>query len=144
MECISYRGGYKYQLKKTYRTEIEIRPDPSILSEFVILDHAGLLEIRSGYAWDGPSGPTIDTPSFMRGSLIHDALYQLIREEHLPETPNRELADQILRRLCLEDGMYRVRAWWVYHAVRKFGNPAADPSRKRPITLAPKGCESEI
>ncbi len=30
-----------------------------------------------------PNGPTIETKTFMRASLVHDALYQLMREEHL-------------------------------------------------------------
>ncbi len=35
----------------------------------------GVLTIRSGYAWDGPGGPAMDTPAAMYGSLSHDALY---------------------------------------------------------------------
>jgi hypothetical protein len=143
MEYIEYRGGYKYQLKKTYKAQIEIAPSISIYTQFIILDANGLLEIRNGYAWDGPSGPTIDTRTFMRGSLVHDALYQLIREDKLSIDSHREVADRILRRICLEDGMNSVRAWGVYHAVRRFGDPSADPDKKRPTTKAPKECEGE-
>ena len=46
----------------------------------------GELIIRNGYSWDGPSGPTIDTKNFMQGSLIHDALCQLMREIILPQS----------------------------------------------------------
>jgi hypothetical protein len=63
--------------------------------------------ISKGYAWDGPSGPTIDTGNFMRGSLIHDALYQLMRTGNLP-TSFRERADLLLRKTCIDDGMRRV------------------------------------
>jgi hypothetical protein len=139
MDCIVYRGGYKYQLKATYQVQVEIRPESDIASEFIALDCDGRLTIRSGYAWDGPSGPTIPTLSFLRGSLIHDALYQLIREGWL-FLKHREAADKILRRVCIEDGMSRIRAWWVYHAVRVFGNPAADPACTRPCMTAPDGC----
>ena len=38
------------------------------------------LYISKGYSWDGPSGPAIDTPDWIKASLVHDALYQLIRE----------------------------------------------------------------
>jgi hypothetical protein len=141
MKCIAYNGGYKYQLKKTYTVAISIKPSTAIDTEYLYLDTEGNLTIKKGYAWDGPSGPTIDTLSFMRGSLVHDALYQLMREECLDHNANREAADRILQSLCKEDGMWSVRAWWVYHAVRLFANPAADPADNRPVTLAPEGCE---
>jgi len=64
--------------------------------------------------------PTIDTKTFMAGSLAHDALYQLIREGILPPF-HRHRADIILRDMCLKDGMSKLRAWYVYRAVRAFG-----------------------
>ncbi len=140
MKCISYNDGYKYQLKHTYTVNIEIKPATSIDTDYIKLDAAGNLTILKGYAWDGPSGPTIDTRDFMRGSLVHDALYQLMREGHLDNHHYRDDADRILQRMCKEDGMWAARAWWVYQAVHKFANPAADPSSKRPIINAPKGC----
>jgi len=141
MKCIEYNDGYKYQLKETCSLSIEIRPDKNISTPFILLDTQGNLTIMKGYAWDGPSGPTIDTLTFMRGSLIHDALYQLMREKELDHDKNREAADQILQRICKEDGMCSLRAWWVYHGVRLFADPAADPASKRPAILAPKGCQ---
>ena len=39
--------------------------------------------VEKDYAWDGPSGPTIDTSNSMRASLVHDVLYQAMREEGL-------------------------------------------------------------
>jgi hypothetical protein len=140
MKCIAYNGGYKYQLKETYTIAIAIKPTTPIDTEYIKLDHEGSLTISEGYAWDGPSGPTIDTLTFMRGSLVHDALYQLMRERHLDHEIHRGATDHILQQICLEDGMCSLRAWWVYHAVRIFGDPAADPSIKRPVTRAPKGC----
>ena len=94
--------------------------------------------MKKGYAWDGPSGPTIDTRNFMRGSLVHDALYQLMREEHLDKETYRKPADQLLRDMCREDGMWSIRAWWVYLAVRWWADPAADPANKKPIIKAPR------
>jgi len=141
MKCIAYRGGYKYQLKESYTLEIAIKPAKNIETRFIRLDTAGKLTMVEGYAWDGPSGPTIDTLTFMRGSLVHDALYQLMREKHLDHDTHREAADRTLQQLCLEDGMWSVRAWWVYWAVRRFANPAADPASTKPLKRAPKGCE---
>ena len=142
MKCIAYKGGYKYQLKRDYTRDIPIKPAADIVSEFISLSSNGALFIKSGYAWDGPSGPTIDTQNFMRGSLIHDALYQLMREkpESLDEKIYREQADRLLQEHCKEDGMTSIRAWWVYQGVRFGGGPSADPDKDRPIKHAPKGC----
>ncbi len=134
---IVFSDGYKYQLREDYCIDIEIAPPTPIQTPYIDLSIAGHLTIRAGYAWDGPSGPTFDTPSFMRGSLVHDALYQLLREGHLDRAQHRGDADRILRRLCLEDGMTQVRAWWVYQGVRKFGLASALPSATRPPRFAP-------
>jgi hypothetical protein len=141
MKCIAYKGGYKYQLKQNCAVAIEIKPEEPISTEYLGLDTQGMLTIKRGYAWDGPSGPTCDTLTFMRGSLVHDALYQLMRERHLDHDAYRETADRILQRICEEDGMWPLRAWWIYQAVRLFADPAADPADKRPVIRAPKGCE---
>ena len=105
MKCIEYNDGYKYQLKKTYSLPIELQPDADITTPFIRLDTRGNLTLIKGYAWDGPSGPTIDTLNFMRGSLAHDALYQLMREKELDNNKFRAAADRILQRICKEDGM---------------------------------------
>ncbi|PCJ91124.1 MAG: hypothetical protein COA46_09260 [Porticoccaceae bacterium] len=143
MECISYKKGYKYQLVETYTVEIPITPETDISSpsEFITLTSDGFLSIKKGYAWDGPSGPTIDTCNFMRGSLVHDALYQLMREKLLDNDPTRDLADRLLQKMCKEDGMSSIRAWWVYKGLRIGGDPAAHPDNRRPVIRAPKGCK---
>ena len=139
MECITYRAGYKYQLKADYVVDITITPAEPIDTDYIALTQEGSLTIKKGYAWDGPSGPTIDTLNFMRGALVHDALYQLMRERHLDKDKDRPAADKLLRTLCRQDGMSWIRAWWVYHAVRLFGDPSADPAHKKPVITAPKG-----
>lgn len=133
MKIIKYKDGYKYQLAETYSVWVAIFPATAIRHNFISLSPLGFLSIRKGYAWDGPSGPTFDTKNFMRGSLVHDALYQLIREGLLPLS-ERENADAELRRICLEDGMSAVRAWWVYQGVRIFGDTAAATPERGPIT----------
>ena len=140
MECIAYKSGYKYQLKAEYAVQIDIRPATPIDIEYVALTTAGVLTIREGYAWDGPSGPTIDTLNFMRGSLVHDALYQLMRERQLDEGTYRDAADRLLQKICKEDGMSTLRAWTVYEGVHFFGEPSADPANDKPVTRAPEGC----
>jgi hypothetical protein len=142
VNCIRYAAGYKYQLRAGYCVLLPELADPGrvpIVTDWLELDPDGTLRIRPGYAWDGPSGPTIDTPSFMRGSLGHDALYQLMREGHLSHAC-RAPADQVLRRICKEDGMWGPRRWWVYHGVRIFADPAADPASISPDQTAGCGC----
>ena len=74
------------------------------------------------------SGPTVDTRTFMRGSLVHDALYQLMREEYLDYKKDQEYANNLLKQICREDGMSKFRAWYVHRALRLFGEKAAKPS----------------
>ena len=133
---IVYSGGYKFQLRQTYELFVIARPAERINLEFISLTVNGLLTIKRGYAWDGASGPGIDTKTIMRGSLVHDALYQLMREGGLAQTW-RKAADKELRRICLEDGMWKVRAWWVYRAVRRCARKAALPKSVKPLLTAP-------
>lgn len=137
MNQIRYRSGYKYQLKEDYADSIGITPVTPITTDFIDLDEDGNLIVRGGYAWDGPSGPTYDSTNFMRGSLVHDALYQLMREEHLDYKVYRVQADKLLAKQCREDGMSAIRAWTVYQGVHFFADPAAAPAAKKPTLKAP-------
>ena len=127
-----YSGNYKYQLMERYVHETQWELPAAVQSpgRWVAISKAGRLTLKKGYAWDGPSGPSIDTKSFMRGSLVHDACYQLMREKLLPRS-RRKPADVLLWLICLDDGMSRTRADYVYHAVRTFGASSARP-RKNP------------
>ena len=119
---------YKYQLIYDYTINIEIDDlEQDVNTNFIALTTDGLLTVKKQYAWDGPSGPTIDTRSFMRGSLVHDALYQLMREKYLDYTKHRNYADKLLKKICLADGMFKFRAWYVYKAVRMFSEKNARP-----------------
>jgi hypothetical protein len=133
VKFIHYKEGYKYQLSEDYVGETGIIPPAPVLTHFIALSAEGRLSVKADYAWDGPSGPTIDTANFMRGSLEHDAFYQLMREGHLPPD-YRIRADVRLRQVCLEDGMHTLRAWWVYHGVRMGGAGAIEPRRNEILT----------
>lgn len=134
---IRYRSGYKYQLVDSYTVTVNVTPSEDIRTDFIELHTDGQLTIKQAYAWDGPSGPTFHTKSFMRGSLVHDALYQLMRQEHLSQEQWRAVADLELKRLCREDGMWKVRAWWVHKAVSVWGKPAASPESRKKVSVAP-------
>lgn len=127
---------YKYQLTEEYSIKTEIYPKEKICEPentfdyFISLKPNGCLYIDNGYSWDGPSGTTIDTKNFMRGSLVHDALYQLMRKGRI-SIEHREYADQLLKKICIEDGMSSFRAEYVYRAVRMFGESSASPTGKK-------------
>jgi hypothetical protein len=120
------RRKYKYSLVKDETYETGFKLDGLKNLGLLRLTKTGKLTIKNSYAWDGASGPAIDTRNFMRGSLIHDALYQFIREGILNNS-DRKRCDEILRDICLEDGMSKIRAWWVYRGVRTGGAFAAKP-----------------
>lgn len=132
---LQYRAGYKYQVHADYQIKLNIAPPAFIYTRFIQFDEDGTLYISRGYAWDGPSGPAIDTKNFMVASLVHDALYQLIREHHLDSTVYRELADQALVQLTKEAGMWAPRRWWVYIGVRWGGGAYAQ--QEDPVYTAP-------
>lgn len=137
---IYYRDGYKHQLAKTYEVYLDYAPEESIIGAcygFVDFFATGKLVIRKGYAWDGASGPTWDTPDCKRGSLVHDALYQLIREEYLPMDPWRLYADLSLKKILTEDGMPWWRRWYWIKILRKVAAYAADPKNRKKEIEAP-------
>ena len=136
VDRIRYREGYKYQLAEDYSVLVPFYRASPAETEWLRLSALGWLLIRGGYCWDGPSGPTIDTASAMRGSLLHDSLYQLIRLGHLG-ADCRAVADQVYEDACLEDGMLAVRAWAHFKALRLFGGSSAEPSAEKPMLTAP-------
>lgn len=133
---IKYKNGYKYQLTETYEVDTGLHHTENIQTELICLTVAGKLTIRKHYAWDGASGPTIDTKSSMRGSLVHDALYQLIRMGLLPEH-YKEQADTLFEQICKDDGMWAVRASLWERAVSWFGRGSATAGKTKEILIAP-------
>ena len=133
---ITYRKGYKYQLVETYQIQTDLF-GYEIDTVYIALTKNGLLTIRVGYTWDGCSGPTIDDETNMRGGLVHDAFYQLLREGLLP-SEYRHLADHLLKQICLEDGMNPIRAAYYFEGVEHFGSSAAQKGNNPyPILVAP-------
>lgn len=133
---IKYKSGYKYQLVGDYTIQTRIITGRNIKTEFIELTAIGELTLKSGYASDGPSGPTKDTNTFIRGAFGHDGKYQLLRMG-LIGNHWREIADQELRADCLKDGMNRFRAWYVYKLVQICGKSAADPANRMKVRTAP-------
>lgn len=83
----------------------------------------GCIISHSGYWYDGPSGPTIDTPNSMEAACFHDIIYDLIRKGIIPNTYwNRRKADKIFYRALRRDGMSYFRANLWYFGVRAGGS----------------------
>ena len=136
-DTIQYKSGYKYQLVTSYEITIPILPELEIDILFVRLSTSGKLDILYGYAWDGPSGITFDTKNFMRGSLVHDVLYQLMRMSLLSRVHYKGPADRLLQSMCIEDGMSKFRAWYVYMGVSKFGGASTLDANIKKTLYAP-------
>ena len=85
---------YKYELLQTVRVELG-HEFPVIGHLWVRIDDDGFVRFRSGYQWDGASGPTIDDG-------LHECRYDrrigrvwiLIGTEHV-EIPKRHGLDEI-------------------------------------------------
>jgi len=134
---IKFRSGYKYQLAETYSQNIPIKPKEDIQLLFIDLNTAGDLVVKEGYAWDGTSGPIADTDNNMRASLVHDALYQLIRCRKLTQKHHKDPADKLFRNMCKEDGVFSPLATIYYTALKKLGKPATDPKKAKVVLSAP-------
>ena len=109
---------YKYEVTRTaiYRTGIMIRCP--ITHKYFTMSTDGSLAVYPGYQWDGATGG-IDTKNFRRASLFHDVLCQMMNEGLLDRAWQKR-ADEILWTICREDGMSKIRAWWVHKAVRAY------------------------
>lgn len=135
---ITYRSGYKYQLASDYPIKIDIKPKKDVDDQFIKLDTDGNLVVMGGYAWDGPSGPVEDTKENMRASLVHDALYQLMRKRHLTAKQHRDKADKLFKKICIMDGVEKDLAQLYYLGLKWFGKPSADPKNKKKTYRAPR------
>lgn len=134
---MTFTKGFKYQVNETFRVSIGslgLGTGFHCTSKggFIEIEYS-LLTIKKGYAWDGPSGPTFDTMSAMRGSCVHDALYQLMREELISMKLYRRRADLLFHELIRDDGMGMIRAWYFFIAVFCCGRKAASPSSVRVV-----------
>ena len=127
---------WKYQLVEPLEIKTGFTPPNNIETEFISLNIDGALRLKNYYAWDGASGPCFDTPRIMKGSLVHDALYQLMRLGLL-ERSYRKFADQALKQICLQNGMNKFWAEVVYWGVRILAYAAVLPTPETPYYELP-------
>jgi hypothetical protein len=149
-KCLHFKAGYKYVITRPFRIKTEIRPpftrritrqtvdvnNTAVVIPLVTLEPSGWLTIHAGYAYDGASGPTIDTLDSMAGAAVHDAGYQLIRLGKIEPTW-KEYFDELFYEIMVEDGMIRPRAKLWEWAVKTFGRSATRPSAEPKEQVAP-------
>lgn len=133
---IKYIAGMKYQLAETYFIVTPVT-GYNITDDFFVLNQSGSLLIRKGFPWDGASGPTFDTKSSMRASLVHDVFCILMRDGRISYEKWQDTVNDFFEKMCKEDGMWGWRAG-LWHAGVEFGD-AGNPKqgRDRPILTAP-------
>lgn len=143
MEQIYYRElhRYKYQLAEASSTilpsAIADLIDGCVYTEFISIDRYGCLHINPGYSWDGLSGPTWDTKKSKRASLIHDALYQLMRMGQISLDCKGPI-DVLFYDMCIKDKIWKIRAWIFYQGVKHAAGFAIKPKGEEwPILTAP-------
>ena len=121
---------YKYELLEDYEYELHFDNPLGLKSDYFMILPRSTLIIEAGYCWDGCSGPTIDTKSTMRAGLVHDALYQAMREGLLSTWMKRAADDELLV-IMTEDGSGwwgRFRAAYYHQAVVIFGGSSCEPN----------------
>lgn len=131
---IHYTSGYKYQLHKPYH--FRLHPafgDIEIRELFIHVDGTFVTVLR-GYAWDGATG-VYDSKNSMRGTLEHDATYQLIRLGYYSRDL-RKYSDFKLERTLKEDGMWWPRRKLWRKGVKYLAGGAANPKNIRKVKTA--------
>ena len=131
---MKYRKVQGYQIVEECSYQTEIAANKIINVEYGRLDK-GLITLKPGFTFE-PSGPTFHTKPFMRGAAFHDFGYYLIRNGLLDRFW-KEPFDDLLYELCLKDGMWPIRANWIYRAVLNFGDSSADPANRVKVQIAP-------
>jgi hypothetical protein len=121
---------WKYRLVEPYTAVTPVRGFEHAAEFFTLLE-TGTLSVKAGYCWDGPSGPTWDSPESLRPSLVHDVFYQLLRMGVLYSS-KRKVVDDFFHFQLLDAGMGRIRAWYFWKAVRAFGWIAASADEPYP------------
>lgn len=125
-----YRSVKKYKYQTTEDMSITLDHDFEAKASGNFIGIKGYkLSVEKGYAWDGASGPTWDDKSTMMASLVHDALYQLLREGVI-DNHHRLCADEELVRIAIEDGMWKWRAKMWKRGLKWFGAKSARRIRK--------------
>lgn len=133
---IHYIDGVKYILARMWWVQTDIKPLDSIRHKNIRLTRKGRLTLTPGFPWDGPSGPTRDTPNSIAGSAAHDALYRLMALGLLLRKW-RKKADELFYYILREKKMRKIRATVWYHSVRQLGRKYTLAANRKKVLVAP-------
>jgi len=139
---IVYQRGFKYQTTKEWSIQTKTLGYGVAIeassggAPWVSLTPRGVLTIREGFCWDGPSGPTVDTPEFIAASLPHDGGFDLMRNELIPRSTKSQW-DALLRDYGRQLGMGWFRTLYVWIGVKIGADFAAKPGGGFRIEVAP-------
>jgi len=112
---MKYREGYKYQLAEDEAFQTAIYPALAIEHPFFRILPSGLVIAKAGYAWDGSTGAA-DTRESQSASLLHDVICQAV-QIGLLDKQWKPAGDREYYRLCVKNGMWRIRAAMRYLAI---------------------------
>ena len=139
--CYRPVRNYNYQLREDFSYDLgRTFPEGPIQNEFILISAEGLITIKKHYAWDGVSGPVIDTQANLKASLVHDALYQLMREARLDHLIYREWSDRLFMEMCRKGGVMDAIAGLYFKGLSWFGAKNAKPRENAtPPTICQEG-----
>ena len=112
---MKYYEGYKYQLAEDEVFFTAIYPRERIDHPFFEINPTGIVIAKAGYAWDGSTGAA-DTIDSQSASLLHDIICQAI-QLGLLDKGYKPAGDLEYYRLCVKNGMWRVKAAWRLAAI---------------------------
>lgn len=116
---VHYTEGYRYQTEADFEWPTGIKPVKLGGNRFVTLRDDGLLYIAAGYAWNGANKPAINDKSFVRPSLVHDALRQLWQLGVIDDT-GLAASDKLLGEMLRTDMLVvAARMGWISRTVFK-------------------------
>ena len=111
---------YKFKVEENFSIELPFKI-PDFVHPYASLKD-GILSVKRGYAWDGASGPIINTRDTLVASLVHDVLYQAMRLNLIKSSKeNRQVADKNFFEILKMNGVNSIRRKVWYFAVRLFG-----------------------
>lgn len=113
---MKYWNGFKYVVAETFTVRTAIK-GYNIIEPLSSLRPDGRLTVIMGYAWDGNSGPCIDTRSSLEASCVHDVLCDYVNQGLLPAAL-QPLVDQEYYTICVRKKMWWRRARWRMLAIR--------------------------
>ena len=143
MLTMYYKNQGGFQLNRPFALWVPLEPIKTLVGddEYVCLERDGYMTFSKGYAWDGPSAPklfikAVGIKKLIRASLVHDGLYQLMRQGKLPRF-RRQQVDKLFQTHCHEDGMSSIVAWGAYCFIRELAENAASAGKAKPVLSAP-------